>query len=56
MKVKVLTSGRCAARLKKPDTRGKARFGKCSNLQSNLTSIQTKFCNERFNEACRGEN
>lgn len=39
-----------------PDTHGKARFAKCSNLQSNLTSIQTKFGNERFNEACRREN
>jgi len=45
--VRVLTS----RRLKKPDTCAKARFAKCSNLQSNLTSIQTKFGNERFNEA-----
>ncbi len=37
--------------LEKPDTCAKARFAKCSNLQSNLTSIQTKFGNERFNEA-----
>jgi len=34
----------------------KQDFAKCSNLQSNLTSIQTKFGNERFNEACSGEN